>query len=167
MDNKNLVWIGCVNCYDEGELVGGWYSTEEADTISCEDIHKQSTDHEDTIIYGLDDNILDPELSIEESMERIRLATKAWNERQIPGYILRDYIIDVGGYWTDDTVDIAIDSYMGEHDSDIEFAQNMAEELGLDISKLEWPQRCIDWEYAAKELMYDYISVDHHYFICS
>ncbi len=44
--------------------------------------------------------------------------------------------------------------YSGEFSSDEAFAQDMAEQLGTDKSPA-WPNNCIDWEYAAKELMYD------------
>lgn len=42
-----------------------------------------------------------------------------------------------------------------------DFTQQLAEETS-DQPKLfsQWPFSCIDWEYAAKELKYDYFSVD-------
>lgn len=56
------------------------------------------------------------------------------------------------------------EGYQGEYNSDEEFAQSMADELGLTNKELSWPYTCIDWEYAAKELMYDYFEVNGHYF---
>jgi antirestriction protein len=45
----------------------------------------------------------------------------------------------------------------------VEYAQELAEELGaMPLSsggRPEWPLYCIDWEYAAKELAYDYTTV--------
>lgn len=59
--------------------------------------------------------------------------------------------------------DIA-EAYSGHFDSDEDFAQDMAEQLG-DIKKdVQWPYTCIDWEKAARELMYDYREEDGHYF---
>jgi antirestriction protein len=55
------------------------------------------------------------------------------------------------------------EAYEGRYDSDVDFAQEMADSLGADISD-EWPGRCIDWTYAARELMYDYFESGGYYF---
>ena len=41
-----------------------------------------------------------------------------------------------------------------------EYAENMAEELGLTQSSDTWPFTCIDWERAATELQQDYTSYE-------
>lgn len=42
-----------------------------------------------------------------------------------------------------------------------EYAQELAEEPGEPAPKRDvWPWYCIDWEYAARELLNDYTSVD-------
>lgn len=57
------------------------------------------------------------------------------------------------------------ESYVGEFLSDVDFAMDMAENSGaIDFKKLPWPAYCIDWEYAAKELMYDFSEQDGFYF---
>lgn len=56
------------------------------------------------------------------------------------------------------------EAYQGEYRSDEDFAEEMAEELGLIDNNLSWPHNCIDWECAAKELMYDYSEENGHYF---
>lgn len=56
------------------------------------------------------------------------------------------------------------EAYNGEYDSDEAFAQEQAEQLGLLDKGLSWPYTCIDWEYASRELMYDYSEVEGHYF---
>jgi antirestriction protein len=70
-------------------------------------------------------------------------------------------------YATEDADDIcqaAEDAFVGEFSSDEEFAQDMAENCGSMTEKVEWPYTCIDWEYAARELMYDYFVEDGFYF---
>lgn len=52
----------------------------------------------------------------------------------------------------------------GRYDSDIEFAQELAEELGAVPEHANWPNDCIDWERAARELMMDYFEEDGFYF---
>ena len=39
-----------------------------------------------------------------------------------------------------------------------EYAQELAEDCGLIPDGLAWPLTCIDWEHAARELKYDYMS---------
>jgi len=56
------------------------------------------------------------------------------------------------------------EAYQGEYSSDEDFAQETAESLGAIDKDAKWPMNCIDWEYAAKELMYDYSDHNGHYF---
>lgn len=56
------------------------------------------------------------------------------------------------------------EAYSGEFSSDEDFAQDMAEQLGAIDRNAKWPQTCIDWEHAARELMYDYCEHNGHYF---
>ena len=56
------------------------------------------------------------------------------------------------------------DAYAGEFASDEDFVQDMAEQCGSIKEDAAWPYTCIDWEYAARELMYDYFEVDGFYF---
>lgn len=53
----------------------------------------------------------------------------------------------------------------------IEYAQDLAADTGVIQENLSWPLNCIDWEYAAKELAYDYSTVEidneTYYFMCN
>lgn len=55
-------------------------------------------------------------------------------------------------------------AFSGKFDSDEDFARNMAEELGAIDSNAQWPNNCIDWEKAARELMQDYFESNGYYF---
>lgn len=61
-------------------------------------------------------------------------------------------------------IDSVADIYEGYFGSDEDFAENMAEQTGAVDKDAKWPMNCIDWTYAAKELMYDYTESDGHYF---
>lgn len=67
------------------------------------------------------------------------------------------------GYW-EGIVSDAEEAYCGQYDSDEDFAQEIAEELGYIDSNASWPHTCIDWEWAARELMYDYFEMNGYYF---
>jgi hypothetical protein len=56
------------------------------------------------------------------------------------------------------------EAFSGEFSSDQDFALDMAEQLGVKLRGQSWPFSCIDWEHAAKELMYDYCEENGYYF---
>lgn len=68
------------------------------------------------------------------------------------------------GIESDDGLENFSEAYAGEWSSDEEFAESMAEQLGEIKKDVAWPYTCIDWEYAAKELMYDYSESNGYYF---
>ena len=41
-----------------------------------------------------------------------------------------------------------------------DYAQELAEDCGMVDNRAVWPNTCIDWERAARELQYDYTSID-------
>ena len=41
-----------------------------------------------------------------------------------------------------------------------DYAQELAEDIGAIDPNAHWPNDCIDWERAARELQYDYTAVD-------
>lgn len=56
------------------------------------------------------------------------------------------------------------EAYQGQYSNDEEFAQQTAEDLGLLENDNQWPAYCIDWEWAARELMMDYMEENGYYF---
>lgn len=58
------------------------------------------------------------------------------------------------------------EAYNGQYSSDEDFARDMAEQRGdlPEAGSSAWPLYCIDWEWAARELMYDYSEQDGFYF---
>lgn len=64
---------------------------------------------------------------------------------------------------SDDLKDF-LEAYQGEWSSDEDFAQSMADDIGAINKDASWPNNCIDWEQAARELMYDYSEHEGYYF---
>jgi antirestriction protein len=89
-------------------------------------------------------------------------AEKMAKENTLSVEVNQAYIDLVGQEYA--KADEAEETYCGEFSSDEDFARDMAEQLG-DIKKdVSWPYTCIDWEYASKELMYDYSESNGYYF---
>lgn len=70
------------------------------------------------------------------------------------------------GFEQGDGLESFEDAYAGEFASDKEFAQDMHEQTGMQLPNeySVWPYTCIDWEQAARELMYDYAEERGYYF---
>jgi len=112
------------------------YKTELAtrDTFSIDDV----TDRIEEIEDALDvDYPTDPDNADERKEAEIELAT------------LRLFLDDAG-----DCEDFIHDSYFTI------YAQELAEDIGAVDDVDTWPAYCIDWDYAAKELQYDYSCVE-------
>lgn len=59
----------------------------------------------------------------------------------------------------------AEEAYQGEYQDDEAFARETADQLGLlNDQDIQWPYSCIDWERAARDLMFDYSEDNGHYF---
>lgn len=74
---------------------------------------------------------------------------------------------DLGNYSIEDIdtfFDALEESYQGEYRSDEDFAEELATELGYMDNGSSWPHNCIDWQSAARDLMYDYYESNGHYF---
>lgn len=54
--------------------------------------------------------------------------------------------------------------YQGEYNDDEDFAWEFAREIGAIERSVSWPYTCIDWNQAARELMYDYCESGGYYF---
>jgi len=96
------------------------------------------------------------------SKEVLKLAKEFREENNLDIRINIAYIESVGiEYASAEDVE---EVYQGEYESDEDFAMEIAEETGAIQEEATWPNNCIDWEYAAKELMYDYFESNGYYF---
>ncbi len=74
------------------------------------------------------------------------------------------YYDNVGGTFDGHLIAEAQEAFEGTYKNDEDFAYHMAEETGAIDNSASWPYTCIDWEQAAKELMYDYFESNGFYF---
>jgi antirestriction protein len=56
------------------------------------------------------------------------------------------------------------DSYQGQFDNDKDFAYDVADSMGAINENASWPNDCIDWKSAARELMCDFNEHNGYYF---
>ena len=67
---------------------------------------------------------------------------------------LIDSVSDVSGDAVEDGASLIRDSYFKE------YAEELADDIGAINKDASWPNDCIDWDQAARELQMDYSSVD-------
>lgn len=94
-------------------------------------------------------------------IEVSKQAEEMSKENSLEPEVNQAYIDNVGAEYAN--AEDAEEAYCGDFQTDELFAQDMAEQLGTEIGT-GWPLYCIDWEYAARDLMMDYFEVDGHYF---
>ena len=83
------------------------------------------------------------------------------DEMNIPTEVIKEFADDTQDF---DLSDIK-EAYADRFDSDKDFAMDMADNTGaVDLKNQPWPLYCIDWEYAARELMMDYTEYNGYYF---
>ena len=182
------VWIGCLACYNAGELVGKWYDATEAAEVTTEQLHADGgyrsvgLDSPDAARWspdGDEPNVVFPDGPHEElwvmdhdgfgglldgecsPMEATRIAELAadLSEGEVPA--LGHFRSNQGGDLTDDLITEFRDAYVGFYDSEQDYAMQLADEMDLVPSEHSWPASYIDWESATRDLfMTDYWSAD-------
>ena len=74
----------------------------------------------------------------------------------VEAFIADGLVSDTDGFrdYADNEPELIADSHFTE------YAQQLAEDIGAIRSDNQWPNYCIDWKCAARELQYDYSAVD-------
>lgn len=168
MSDGYNVWVGCLACYNEGRLVGDWFEASSCpqdedefnDMVPGHAKIRQLNPHEELWVFDHENSPVEGEYS---PMDAARYAE--WmadlHESEVDAFIA--YIKHVGTF-DENSEEAFRDAYAGEYRSDEDFAQSLADDLGLINEDASWPNSYIDWERAARDLMMDYFSEDGHYF---
>lgn len=168
---ENLrIYVGTYKKYNEGSLYGAWLDLEDYSDFdelmdAMRTLHKDEEspefmfqDYECSEVFTdlgmisesyISDEIYDVIAAIENS---------AYNEEIIEAYT---YCTNIHGRDIDDLISEIEDCYLGEYESDIDFAQERLEE---DIPDNFPSYISIDWESTARTFMYDFCSHRNHYF---
>lgn len=163
------VWVGCLGCYNAGALVGEWIDAEDAEDVTVRGLHDANPQaltadpyasaHEE--LWCMDHEgfggLLAGECSPAEA-QRIAEAI-AGLDSWTPVAAVAAWIANGNGELLDDLSGFD-DDYAGEWSSEVEYAQDFAEQVGAIDDDARWPATCIDWERAARELFMDYWSAE-------
>ena len=160
-DTTPRAWLGCLHHYNSGDLVGHWFDAESADEVTLADVHEGSGlgyaeceelwvfDHENIPVRGE----LDPLAAaawgrcLAEVDDRLRPALYAW--------------VESGDYVAEGNTDLPSISdfeerYQGHWDTFAEYAENLADDIGLLDGVPEEIARYFDWSAWTRDLAFDY-----------
>jgi len=170
MKTETKIYVGTYSKYNNGSIEGDWLTLQDySDSAelfeAMQELHEDEEDPE-FMIQDREGFLSD---NIEESMwkmdfDAIYDVINAVENSYLDFEIIEAYIDNIGGVIDETSVCDAEEAYQGSYDSNEQFAEETAEELGCIDRNASWPQNCIDWEYAARELMYDYFESNGHYF---
>ena len=160
-DTTPRAWIGCLHHYNSGRLVGHWFDAESADEATLADVHEGSDlgyaeceelwvfDHENIPVRGEMDPLTAAAWGrcLAEVDEHLRPALCAW--------------VESGGYVTEGNTDLPSISdfeerYCGAWDSFREYAEQLADDIGLLDGVPEEIARYFDWSAWTRDLAFDY-----------
>ena len=164
-DDTPRVWVGCLGCYNAGNLVGEWFDAQDAPT-SMDEWHDHpnvkggtwvpkfriphthyESGHEELWCFDHENfhGLLTGECSPSEARRLAGMLEESGDPAAFGAYADnegRDYA----------TVDGFREAFCGEYRSEEEYAQELAEELGYVDDSARWPMTCIDWSHAWNEL---------------
>lgn len=171
MQTQIKIYVGTYAKYNNGSIAGDWFDLSDysdaaelmAAMAECHDDEKdpeymiQDKEGPRCITKAIDESMTKSE------WDAIYQAIDEAEDSHIDIEVIDAYCENMGGSILDNKISDIEEAYSGEYGSNEEFAEDMADQLGYEIPN-QWPYRCIDWEYAARELMYDYFESNGHYF---
>lgn len=160
------VWIGCLACYNDGRSVGEWFPAEGAGGVTLEQVHVNAggvrEDCEELWVMDIDEaphSSVCVEMSPQDAGEIAALLKRLEGD----GVDAEAFFVWCDYEGRDPLETDAIDfheAYAGAWDSQVDFAENLAEDMGALDPDASWPIAYIDWERAARDLFScDYYSV--------
>jgi antirestriction protein len=173
------VWIGCLACYNEGNLLGEWYDVDQATDVTTKALHATGGievndegyvagrdalygPHEELWVFDTDETphaSLSREMSPMEAGEIAERLSDLENEG-IDLEAFAAYCDHQGEEFTKADTDDFQEAYCGVWDDREDYAYNLAEDLGTVPKDHSWPASYIDWERAARDLFMDYYTAD-------
>lgn len=157
IDYTPRVWIGCLACYNAGNLVGSWHDAVDAAEVTTADVHGRPSSHEELWCFDIENLPLQREMSPSEAAEWGEALTSVSEHLQPALHAW----ISSGDYTAEGTGDLpSIDAfqelYAGHWDDFRDYAEQYAKDTGLLTGVAAEIARYFDWNSWARELAFDY-----------
>ena len=163
-DTTPRAWIGCLACYNEGRLVGDWFDAATADEVTLADVHgahSRADSHDELWVFDHENLPIRGELDPLAAAEWGRVYTEVGPERW-PALCAW---VESGDYVAEDDTDLPSISdfeerYQGHWDTFAEYAEQLADDIGLLADVPEEIARYFDWQAWSRDLAMDYSTYD-------
>ena len=167
------IWVGCLACYNAGELIGEWIDVAETaeDELTPEFIHGRDTSHEElwvTDFEGFED-LIDGEGSVSLFYSAAELFREA-EESYVGVPALVAWLKFEGLNWDDHraVIEDFKERYVGEYDSGADCAEGELAEIYADVIEAlpESLRYRIDWDGVWTDMRAsgEYFEADGYYF---
>jgi antirestriction protein len=146
------VWVGCLACYNAGNLNGKWLDAADATDWKC-----SNPTHEEFWVFDLENMPVREEMSPSTAQAWAELVEDIDSDDEYEAFrawLENDHKSDPGD------VDLSSfrDAYFGTWESERAYAENYADEIiGVDDDPA-WPFNHVDWDSATDDLMQGYWS---------
>ncbi|MBU1800856.1 MAG: antirestriction protein ArdA [Actinobacteria bacterium] len=165
---QTAVWIGCLACYNEGDLVGNWYAAMDAAAISTDSLHQdaghpQRVDHEELWVMDHEDLPTTGECSPHIASAWAHLLAEL-DEWERPAFVA--WVRSAGTYWIDgdglpSTQDFR-DAYSGQWFSFTDYAADLLDQTGELESVPAHLRGYFDLDSYARDLALDFDVIPDH-----
>lgn len=148
-------WVGCLACYNNGDLVGGWVAAVDAEGLTSADVHGThpgAPQHDELWVFDHEHIPVDGEISpqlaslwgrlIESVQEDLRSPLRAWVDAAAPE-------LDEDGL---PSVEAFQEAYAGRWPSFQDYAQELAGDTGLLDRVPEDLKPYFDWRKWSRDL---------------
>lgn len=156
------VWIGCLACYNAGELVGHWYDAVDAADVLPVDLHGVPTDHEE--LWVMDHEHI-PTIPGRGEMDPYSASLWGRAIEAVSPQWRAAYIAYIEDQWIKDPQDAPTPSefnevFAGQFPDFTEFAEMIVRDCDLLYGSSETAIRYFDIESLARDLQMDYTVID-------
>lgn len=157
-DTTARVWIGCLTCYNHGRLTGEWFAAADAGDVTTADVHGfPSATHEELWVMDHEHLPISGECSPAEAGEWGQLLADVddWQRDALMAWVRSgDYIADGTGPLP--SLPDFEERYAGEWDTFREYAEELADDIGMLSGVADEIARYFDWSAWTRDLAYDY-----------
>ena len=163
-DTAPRAWIGCLACYNEGRLIGEWFDAATADEVTTYDVHgahSRADLHDELWVFDHENIPVRGELDPLTAAEWGRVYTEVGPEHWPPLCAW----VESGNYIAEGNTDLPSISdfeerYCGRWDDFREYAEQLADDIGLLADVPEEIARYFDWRSWTRDLAFDYSTYD-------
>lgn len=164
--NAPRIWVGCLACYNEGNLVGLWTDANEAGCINQDTVHEaagaaylaDTPGHDELWVFDHDNLPIAGECDLLDVSPWASAYAELNNDDLWPVYLI--WCIDVAGDITPPDIRTFYQAYQGQWGDPEDFAREQFDALDITAGMTDEQRRYFDFKAWAKDFFFDYHVLD-------